>query len=138
MPKTWQTENPEQNKKVAEEILASVTQKIILFEGEMGSGKTTLIKALCAELGVKENTSSPTFAIVHVYEGNEVIFHFDLFRIQNIRELIDLGFAEYLDSGNYIFIEWPKVAMPLLEAYNCAKVFLTAQSNTKRNIILEA
>lgn len=84
-------------------------EKIFLFEGAMGAGKTTFIKALCAELGVKDTASSPTYSIVNEYDypyGN--IFHFDFFRIKSEIEAYDLGFEEYIYSGSYCFIEWPE------------------------------
>lgn len=83
--------------------------KIFLFEGDMGAGKTTLIKALCAELAVNDMTSSPTYSIVNEYiypKGK--IFHFDFYRIKSEIEAYDLGFEEYLYSKQYCFIEWPE------------------------------
>lgn len=85
-------------------------EKIFLFQGEMGAGKTTLIKSLCLQLGMLENVSSPTYSLVNEYvfpEGK--IFHFDFFRIKNELEAFDLGFEEYLTSGDYCFIEWPEM-----------------------------
>jgi tRNA threonylcarbamoyladenosine biosynthesis protein TsaE len=138
MRSIWQIESPDEITIVAEGILISAKQKIILFSGSLGAGKTTLIKAICHQLGVKENTASPTFAIVHEYAGKENIFHFDLFRINTLQELIDLGFAEYLESETYIFIEWPQIAEPLLEGYDCAKVNIVIETDLKRSITLEA
>ena len=84
-------------------------EKIFLFEGAMGAGKTTFIKALCAELGVKDTASSPTYSIVNEYDyPNGNIFHFDFFRIKSEIEAYDLGFEEYIYSGSYCFIEWPE------------------------------
>lgn len=138
MLKTWLTDGTEQLEQVSVELLKDVPHKIILFSGAMGAGKTTLIKAICKQLGVIENTSSPTFALVHEYAGNETIYHFDLFRIKNLKELSDLGFAEYLESGKYVFIEWPEMGSTLLSDYNCAKVSIDIDSNLKRIITLEA
>ena len=84
-------------------------EKIFLFEGDMGAGKTTLIKALCAELAVKDMTSSPTYSIVNEYiYPNGKVFHFDFYRIRSEIEAYDLGFEEYLYSKQYCFIEWPE------------------------------
>lgn len=84
-------------------------RKVILFYGEMGAGKTTLIKEICLRLGVKENISSPTFGIVNSYLGLEgEVFHFDAYRIESKSEAIDLGIEEYLFSGNWCLIEWPE------------------------------
>ena len=83
--------------------------KVWCFVGEMGAGKTTLIKEVCKKLGISTGLSSPTFSIVNAYERDEKseIFHFDFYRISNPRELLQLGVEEYFDSGNYCFIEWP-------------------------------
>lgn len=81
--------------------------KVYAFNGNMGAGKTTFIKAICEELGVHEIVNSPTFSIVNEYEtadGN-IIYHFDCYRINKIQEALDLGAEEYLYSGNYCFIE---------------------------------
>lgn len=83
--------------------------KTFLFEGDMGAGKTTLIKSLCSELGMKEMASSPTYSIVNEYEyPNGKIYHFDFFRIKTQNEAFDIGFEEYLASGEFCFIEWPQ------------------------------
>ena len=90
--------------------------KIFAFHAPMGAGKTTFIKTLCSVLGVSENMSSPTYSIVNEYYtqmGNK-LFHFDLYRLKNTEECFDIGFEEYIDSGNYCFIEWPEVAEPLI------------------------
>lgn len=93
-------------------------ERVFLFTAPMGSGKTTFIKALCRCLGVTDTMSSPTYSIVNEYStGNGKIFHFDLYRLKSAEELFELGFEEYLDSGNYVFIEWPELAMPFLNTY---------------------
>ncbi len=103
---------------LASEIIKCIEPiKCIAFYGEMGSGKTTLIKAICRVLGVTENTSSPTFAIVHTYLGKAPVYHFDLFRLRSQEELHAIGFAEYLDAGNYVFIEWPDLAANYLAEF---------------------
>lgn len=85
-------------------------EKVFLFEGEMGAGKTTLIKTICGQLGVSDTASSPTYSIVNEYEHSAgKVYHFDFFRIKNENEAFDLGFEEYLDSGQYCFIEWPEM-----------------------------
>lgn len=93
----------------SEIIKFAEAEKIFLFEGEMGAGKTTLIKSICLGLGMKEMVSSPTYSIVNEYiypEGK--IYHFDFFRIKSQAEALDIGFEEYLSSGEYCFIEWPE------------------------------
>lgn len=106
-------ENINQIDKAAKEFLnLTGNDKIFLFKGEMGSGKTTFIKAICSELGVNQEVTSPTFAIVNEYEttNGQQIYHFDLYRIDKIDELLDIGFEEYLNSDALIFIEWPELA----------------------------
>jgi len=91
--------------------------RIFLFDGEMGSGKTTFIKALCHTLGCNDNLSSPTFSLVNEYTHPKgKIYHFDLYRIKDMKELLDIGIDEYLDSGQYCFIEWPEKIMTLISA----------------------
>jgi tRNA threonylcarbamoyladenosine biosynthesis protein TsaE len=84
-------------------------QKVWCFVGEMGAGKTTLIKAICRELNVKDELSSPTFAIVNAYVNHsaEEVYHFDFYRIEDSSEIVQLGVEEYFDSGSFCFIEWP-------------------------------
>lgn len=92
------------------------SEPIILFEGPMGAGKTTLIKELCRQLGVEENVSSPTFALVNEYEGRggKLIYHFDFYRINQEREALDIGAPEYFESGSLCLIEWPSMIPSLL------------------------
>lgn len=84
-------------------------QSIVAFEGDMGAGKTTLIRALCAELGVGDDVSSPTFALVNEYRGGrgEPLYHFDFYRLDSEDEAARLGVAEYFDSGYLCLVEWP-------------------------------
>jgi tRNA threonylcarbamoyladenosine biosynthesis protein TsaE len=100
----------------AEEIISqSGGTKVFLFHGEMGAGKTTLIKAICKVLGSDENISSPTFSIVneyHIPKGK--IYHFDFYRLKNQAEAMDMGCEEYFYSGEYCFIEWPEKIPDLL------------------------
>ncbi|NEM98602.1 tRNA (adenosine(37)-N6)-threonylcarbamoyltransferase complex ATPase subunit type 1 TsaE [Pontibacter sp. BT327] len=95
---------------------ATSEEPVILFEGPMGAGKTTLIKELCRQFGVRENVSSPTFALVNEYESEngKLIYHFDFYRISNEREALNIGALEYFDSGNICLIEWPSLIPGLL------------------------
>ena len=95
---------------VAKEILESVNSKTILFFGEMGVGKTTLIREIVKELGYIHDVSSPTFSIVK----DGLVYHFDFFRIKNEEEVYDIGFEDYLDSDQWIFIEWPEKISSLI------------------------
>lgn len=94
---------------VAQQILDKSTSTVLLFEGAMGDGKTTLIKALCKQLGVSSKVTSPTFSLVNEYitSSNEVVYHFDFYRIAQQEEVLDIGFDHYLETGSWIFIEWP-------------------------------
>ena len=101
-------------------------RRVFAFNGTMGAGKTTFIKQLCEAMGTEDIVNSPTFAIVNVYEVDtrgdrrdamerkEEVYHFDCYRIKDIREAMDMGTEEYLSSGNYCFIEWAEMIEPLL------------------------
>jgi tRNA threonylcarbamoyladenosine biosynthesis protein TsaE len=91
-------------------------ESVILFEGPMGAGKTTLIKEFCKQLGIKENVSSPTFALVNEYEATDgkLIYHFDFYRINDEREALNIGALEYFESGKLCLIEWPSMIQNLL------------------------
>jgi tRNA threonylcarbamoyladenosine biosynthesis protein TsaE len=93
---------------VARQILDENPNKVILFNGEMGVGKTTLIKQLCKTLGVQDATSSPTFSLVNEYQTdtNQTVYHFDFYRLNKETEALDMGVDDYLYSGNWCFIEW--------------------------------
>jgi len=90
--------------------------RVFALHGELGAGKTTLIKGFCTALGVTDKASSPSFAIVNEYRAasGEPVFHFDLYRLKDAAELEGIGFTEYVDSGHYCFIEWPELAADLL------------------------
>ena len=98
----------EQLEEVAQKIIANNPAKVILFHGDMGVGKTTLIKELCKTLGVAGATSSPTFSLVNEYEANDnqLVYHFDFYRLNKEEEALDMGVDDYLYSGNWCFIEW--------------------------------
>ena len=90
--------------------------RIFAFYGAMGAGKTTFIKALCRQLGSPDNVTSPTFALINEYSTGKgsVIYHFDFYRIKKLEEAFDLGYEDYIYSGNYCFIEWPEMIESLL------------------------
>lgn len=119
---------------VAQDIATAIKEnKVVLFYGEMGSGKTTLIKEICRQLGVAGTMSSPTFSLVNEYHttDKQTIYHFDLYRIKNIKECLDIGMEEYIYSGNYCFIEWPEIALPLLPDKYCSLYIKTEKDNTR-------
>lgn len=112
-------------------------EKVVAFEGEMGSGKTTIIKALCDCLGVKDNVSSPTFSIVNEYftENGETIYHFDFYRLKSLREALDIGVEEYFYSGAYCFIEWPEKIGELLPE-TALRVFIEKENDASEERIV--
>lgn len=104
-------------KNVAEKLIhEAAANRVIIFNGEMGSGKTTFIKTIGQVLGVKSSMSSPTFSIVNEYEtgSGDTIYHFDFYRLKNESEAYDIGTEEYFDSGSYCFVEWPDKVQSLL------------------------
>jgi len=103
---------------VVEQILPNLLKaKIITLEGDLGAGKTTLVKEVCRQLGIDDLVSSPTFSLINEYvhptDGSKV-YHMDLYRIEDEEELHNIGFEEYLYSGHLVFIEWPQIASSVL------------------------
>ena len=114
---------------VAQKIIAQNPNKVILFNGEMGVGKTTLIKKLCSLLGVEGATSSPTFSLVNEYQTyeNQIVYHFDCYRLKSETEALDMGIDEYLYSGNWCFIEWSeKIETLIPEVHSVVNIKLQA------------
>jgi tRNA threonylcarbamoyladenosine biosynthesis protein TsaE len=101
---------------IAKELLKNITGKVLLFYGEMGSGKTTLIKEIVKQMDVDDVVSSPTFSLVNEYHSKkgEKIYHFDFYRIEDEEEAYDMGIEEYLYSDNWCLIEWPEKVENLL------------------------
>ncbi|BAO56242.1 tRNA (adenosine(37)-N6)-threonylcarbamoyltransferase complex ATPase subunit type 1 TsaE [Nonlabens marinus] len=123
--------------KAAEYVIASAKVNTLLFNAPMGSGKTTLITAICKKLGVTEDISSPTFSIVNEYKGsNGIIYHFDLYRLNSIDELHDIGAEEYLESPALKLIEWPDLSIPLLSDYQHVEIVTLTEQ--KREIRVSA
>ena len=122
---------------VARKVVSSNPNKVVLFNGEMGVGKTTFIKALCKTLGVHEATSSPTFSLVNEYETDkgELIYHFDVYRLKSENEAYDMGMDEYLYSGAWNFIEWAE-KIPSLIPDEHTVIDLTKLPNGNRQLVL--
>ena len=122
---------------VAKKILSENPKKVILFNGLMGVGKTTLIKYLAKNLGVTDATSSPTFSLVNEYQipNNQFIYHFDVYRLKNEVEALDMGIDEYLYSGNWCFIEWSE-KIPSLIPEEHSVISIELLSDGKRHLTL--
>lgn len=119
-------------------IQALGNRRVVAFQGKMGAGKTTFIKALCEQLGVCDMVNSPTFSIVNEYtdaEGQTLAYHFDLYRLKSVAEALDMGAEDYFYSGHYCFIEWPDVADALLPD-NCAEASIEEADNGTRILTL--
>jgi tRNA threonylcarbamoyladenosine biosynthesis protein TsaE len=114
-----------QLKEISLKVTNNFNYKIILISGEMGAGKTTLIKQILTGLNVIDNVSSPTFSIINEYKTKsaDLIYHMDLYRVNKIEELEEIGFFEYLESGNFCFIEWGEIIENMIgEDYNKFKI----------------
>ncbi len=125
-------------KEVARAVIeASRGRRIVALRGEMGAGKTTLVSAIAEQLGVEDVVSSPTFALVNNYltADGETIYHFDFYRIDNLREAYDLGYEEYFDSGALCLIEWAERIEPLLPP-DTLNVYIEVVSPTERKITI--
>jgi tRNA threonylcarbamoyladenosine biosynthesis protein TsaE len=128
--RVWTVTGPEELGAVAGELLEFTGPlRVFLLHGDLGAGKTTFVKNCCLHLGVADNVNSPTFSIVQEYhaDSGHAVFHFDLYRIKNQAELFDLGFENYLDSGEYCFIEWPEKAKGLFYQPK-ADIFITVEN----------
>ena len=134
MSKTFFAENLEQLNSIAKQILDyTSTHKKFAFYGEMGVGKTSLIKALSLHLGVLDAVSSPTFSIVNEYQADEntKIYHFDFYRIEDEKEAYDMGYEEYFFSNAYCFIEWPEKIPNLIEE-DMVQIKMSVEGNKRR------
>jgi tRNA threonylcarbamoyladenosine biosynthesis protein TsaE len=122
---------------VAKKIISENPKKVILFNGLMGVGKTTLIKSLAKNLGVNDATSSPTFSLVNEYQisNNQYIYHFDVYRLKNETEALDMGIDEYLYSGNWCFIEWAE-NIPNLIPEEHSKIKIVMLPDGRRHLTL--
>lgn len=124
---------------IAKELAQIISQfRVVTFTGNLGAGKTTLIKVLCGHLGVKETVNSPTFSLVNQYsiEGAEVgvvLFHIDLYRLKNEEEAFDAGIEEHLFSGHLCLVEWPEKAIGIIPD-NTLRVEITTQDHEQRHI----
>ncbi|WP_040414116.1 tRNA (adenosine(37)-N6)-threonylcarbamoyltransferase complex ATPase subunit type 1 TsaE [Cyclobacterium qasimii] len=112
--------------------------KVWVFQGEMGAGKTTLIKAICEKLNILDPVSSPTFSIVNEYTSDQgdPVYHFDFYRIEDPVEALDMGIEEYFSSGNYCFVEWAE-KIPMFLPDKFALIAIESDEVEKRNIAIK-
>ncbi len=116
----------------AQEFIKNMGEaRVFAFYGKMGAGKTTFVKAICEELGVEDVITSPTFAIINEYEGEETIYHFDFYRIKKLEEVYDMGYEDYFYSGALCFIEWPELIEEILPD-DAVRVSITEQPDGSR------
>lgn len=117
----------------AQFVIKNADHKVVLFRGEMGAGKTTLIKEIAKILGVKGATSSPTFSMVNEYKINdhEILYHFDLYRLKSDIEALDFGIDDYLYSGDWCFLEWPDKVENLLPTHVTAVSLELLENNNR-------
>ncbi len=116
--KTWLSETEEDTIAIAQELTQRFKPNdVVLLEGNLGSGKTFLVKALCRIWQTTDEAVSPTFAILHQYRGPQPVNHFDLYRIEQAEELDNLGWEEFLEMDAVTFIEWPQILEPRLDSY---------------------
>lgn len=137
--KTIHITSQEELPQVARAVIGALGRRtVVAFRGEMGAGKTTLIREIVAQLGATDTVTSPTFALVNQYKGahNRTIYHFDFYRIDDIREAYDLGYEEYFYSGDICLVEWPEKIEPLLPE-NTIQVRITVDSETARTFEIE-
>ena len=133
--------NEQREQVSALEILrVAAPRRVFAFDAPMGAGKTTFIKHLCEQMGSIDIVNSPTFAIINVYDVEQPyrgeVYHFDCYRLKDIREAMDFGAEEYLYSGNYCFIEWPDILSPILPE-DTVYVRIEPQENGDRQLRIE-
>lgn len=123
---------------IAKEIIATTKSKIVLFYGEMGAGKTTLIKEICKELEIEDVANSPTFSLVNEYHtaNSEVVYHFDFYRIEDENEAYDIGIEDYFYADAWCLIEWPQNIENLLPLES-TEIHLSVLENGNRTIQLK-
>lgn len=134
---TFEINNIEELSKVSDSLISLRDKSnIIAFYGNMGAGKTTLIKNLCQKLGVHDEVNSPTFALVNEYqtENLDSVFHFDFYRIKSLEEVFDIGYEDYFYGGSLCLLEWPELIDPLMPEH-FVKVEITLGNTDDSRIV---
>lgn len=124
---------------IAKKILANISNKTICFYGDMGAGKTTLVKAIVKELGCQDISNSPTYGIVNEYadeNGELLAYHFDFYRLNNETEALDLGVEDYFNQGVFVFIEWPEMINSYLPE-ECTNIYLKVEDVKIRRLTIK-
>jgi len=128
--KSWESDSIESSQKISIEIAAHFKKgDVVLLQGTLGSGKTFLVQHICRYWNVNESVTSPTFTIIQNYMGDEIVNHMDLYRIEEITELDQLGWEEMVYSNAVTFIEWPQKIEPLLQSYY--KICITVKNEVR-------
>jgi tRNA threonylcarbamoyladenosine biosynthesis protein TsaE len=137
MAEIYTCQSPVELKSIASALIEYHKDKrIFAFHGQMGAGKTTFIKSICAYLNVSDSVSSPTFAIVNEYltKDSGSVYHFDLYRIKSWTEMLEIGYEDYFDSGNYCLLEWPEKIVNLLPEETVHVDIVVSPDGTMRTI----
>jgi len=137
MSEIYTCQSPDELKSIATKLIEyHKGKRIFAFNGEMGAGKTTFIKAICECLDVTDTVSSPTFAIINEYSTKGVgsVFHFDLYRLKSWTEMLEIGYEDYFYSGNYCLLEWPEKIVNLLPEETVQVSIVVAADNKMRTI----
>tara|TARA_X000001036_G_scaffold57389_1_gene47150 strand:- start:677 stop:1087 length:411 start_codon:yes stop_codon:yes gene_type:complete len=123
--------------KASDFIFNKIKSKTIFFRGDLGSGKTTLIKNLCFKIGTKETISSPTFPILNIYKYDEQsIYHADLYRINNLKDLNEIGFFDIINQKSWVFVEWPDIIINMIDSpYSIVKI--SNEGKQKRKLLIK-
>lgn len=131
--------NLQQIDSIASDILKQLESKVVVFNGDMGAGKTTLIKALLKAMNSKDIVNSPTFSIVNEYSiPNDKVFHFDFYRIESLEEAFNFGIEDYMNSDHWLFIEWADRIEPLLpEKRSTIDITVVDEENRSLKFIIE-